>query len=733
MSEILPSARYALPVLQTQIRGCTKCVEAGYIPEALPLTVGDWDAPFMVIGQAPSRTAYETRTFYRGPAGEKLQSWFVQAGFDEGDFGTRVYLAAITKCFPGRLPGSSKDRLPSRAEQALCRPWLNNELDLLRPRVIVLFGGLAINTFLSRDPLDTLVGQAFEKDGRTYLPFPHSSGASTWLNSQANRALLQSAIERLREARAANLAAVNRNSVTVQANQREPETPAASAETDRLAYSETDVNADEDAPDFTRDALNGVRDGLRSAKFWRELLTDTDRQTMLLDIARISLLTAGDLQDTKPYLDGDIPAAVDPAQTGAAPCPLERLAFLQTAWPRLETALVHIEANPPAVLQSETRWTETEKARRVRPKDVLLALRTGGANGLVPAPNAIAAVPLARRLNGNLPRKLPETVSVSRTDTPVNRATKAVIARLVSDLKTIAQRAQEAGLPNAAREAERLQSRVRRQLMAPLWRDLPAPRAGLSPPVLRRQLLPPSLRASWPHRRIHDTFRDYTDRFALNWEQPLFVLPAQKTWLLYEIWCVFAFAGLLRELGFRPKNEDNWIAFGPHGLSSRLATDRASRLVFVHRETGQTATLTYNRYFGRGDETGAAGWHSRGRALRPDIALEAGAEILVLDAKWKTYREPGWEGDDIRQMHSYRDAIAFGPSRNVVPSAWLLYPGAVLPETRRPVIAYPAATLTAPFGNREVGALGLRPGTELTNSPLARLVSDFLARQKQIF
>lgn len=155
----------------------------------------------MVIGQAPSRTAHVTGTFYRGPAGERLRGWFVEAGFAPEDFGTRVYLAAITKCFPGRLPGSSKDRLPSRAEQALCRPWLDAELAQVKPRVIVLFGGLAIGTFLSRAPLRELVGRAFERDGVRFIPLPHSSGASTWLNDPAHRALLAEGIARLRETR----------------------------------------------------------------------------------------------------------------------------------------------------------------------------------------------------------------------------------------------------------------------------------------------------------------------------------------------------------------------------------------------------------------------------------------------------------------------------------------------------------------------------------------------------
>ncbi|GAB4455221.1 MAG: UdgX family uracil-DNA binding protein [Armatimonadaceae bacterium] len=188
-------------VLQAEIRSCRKCEEAGYIAEARSLTAGDASAVFMVIGQAPSRTDHETGMFYQGPAGKRLREWFVQAGFAPEDFGSTVYTAAITKCFPGRLPGSSKDRVPSKAEQKLCRPWLDRELALVAPRVVVLFGGLAIGTFLSRAPLTELIGQSFEEEGRIYLPLPHSSGASTWLNSAENRALLTRALERLSELR----------------------------------------------------------------------------------------------------------------------------------------------------------------------------------------------------------------------------------------------------------------------------------------------------------------------------------------------------------------------------------------------------------------------------------------------------------------------------------------------------------------------------------------------------
>lgn len=193
--------RLPLPVLQEEIHTCRKCEEAGYIAEARPLTRGTEATQVFIIGQAPSRTDHETGGMYLGPAGRKLRSWFVQAGFDESDFGTRIYFAAITKCFPGRKPGMSTDRLPSRTEQALCRPWLDAELAVVRPPILVLFGGLAIATFLSRAPLVELIGNVYDVEGQTVIPLPHSSGASTWLNSAENQARLAEAIEQLRAAR----------------------------------------------------------------------------------------------------------------------------------------------------------------------------------------------------------------------------------------------------------------------------------------------------------------------------------------------------------------------------------------------------------------------------------------------------------------------------------------------------------------------------------------------------
>jgi uracil-DNA glycosylase len=58
---------------------------------------------------------------------------------------------------------------------------------------------MAIDTFLPGLPgLDQTIGRVFEKDGVTYVPLPHSSGASTWLNDAGHQALLAQAIEQIR-------------------------------------------------------------------------------------------------------------------------------------------------------------------------------------------------------------------------------------------------------------------------------------------------------------------------------------------------------------------------------------------------------------------------------------------------------------------------------------------------------------------------------------------------------
>jgi uracil-DNA glycosylase len=123
-----------------------------------------------------------------------LMRWFEQAGVSRD----AVYLSALCRCFPGKAKGS-RDLAPSRAMIQNCRPHLLGEFDLLRPQVVVPVGGLAIKELLGMKRLSEAVGETFVRDGIVYVPLPHPSGASTWLNDAKNKERLTRALAALGE------------------------------------------------------------------------------------------------------------------------------------------------------------------------------------------------------------------------------------------------------------------------------------------------------------------------------------------------------------------------------------------------------------------------------------------------------------------------------------------------------------------------------------------------------
>jgi uracil-DNA glycosylase len=154
----------------------------------------------MLVGQAPGVTEAQAKRPFNASSGRRLFEWLAEAGFEEVTFRDQYYMTAVTKCYPGKHPKGKGDRKPSRAEQKLCRPFLDRELALVRPKVLLAIGSLAIETLLGqRLRLDQAVGRVFEVDGTHVLPLPHSSGASLWTNRPENQARLQDALALLRE------------------------------------------------------------------------------------------------------------------------------------------------------------------------------------------------------------------------------------------------------------------------------------------------------------------------------------------------------------------------------------------------------------------------------------------------------------------------------------------------------------------------------------------------------
>ena len=181
----------ALARLHAQIRACTKCVAAGYLPSAFPIVAGKASDRVMIIGQAPGAVELTTGLPFSGRAGAELRRWLAEAGIDEARL---PYRTSITKCFPGKAASGAGDRRPSPPEIALCAPWVEAELALVRPRVVLLVGTLAIDRFWGRVPLSEVVGRSRTDGDRVLIPLPHPSGASRWLNAPANRWKLRKAL-----------------------------------------------------------------------------------------------------------------------------------------------------------------------------------------------------------------------------------------------------------------------------------------------------------------------------------------------------------------------------------------------------------------------------------------------------------------------------------------------------------------------------------------------------------
>jgi uracil-DNA glycosylase family 4 len=189
--------------LHEEMRACQKCLDAGY--QIIPGAVfsGPASARVMIIGQAPGVTEAEVKRPFNGTSGTRLFQWLAEVGWAEDDFRTRQYMTAVTKCYPGKDVGGKGDRVPSRAEQKLCWPFLDQELALVAPEVIVPVGRLAIELFFyGRFKLVDVVGTSRQdKQGRKIVPLPHPSGASLWLNRPAHQARVTQALEILRPLR----------------------------------------------------------------------------------------------------------------------------------------------------------------------------------------------------------------------------------------------------------------------------------------------------------------------------------------------------------------------------------------------------------------------------------------------------------------------------------------------------------------------------------------------------
>jgi uracil-DNA glycosylase len=186
----------SLASLARDLSRCRACVEAGYPLESFPVRAPGAGQRAYMFGQAPGVIEGEERLPWRGRAGQTLRRWLE---LEEEAFYATFHCASVTRCYPGRAPSGRGDRTPAPREQELCQFWRDWELELLRPRLIVTVGGLALRRLLGLTSLTPCVGARYELDGTPVVPLPHPSGASGWLNDAANRARLDVGIALVHE------------------------------------------------------------------------------------------------------------------------------------------------------------------------------------------------------------------------------------------------------------------------------------------------------------------------------------------------------------------------------------------------------------------------------------------------------------------------------------------------------------------------------------------------------
>jgi uracil-DNA glycosylase len=157
----------------------------------------------MLVGQAPGKTEVIDRRPFAGRAGKTMFRWFAEVGIEEAVARRRIYIAAITRCFPGPSRSGRGDRVPSPLEMANCSSWLDEEIALIKPPVIILVGRLAIQRFLGEGPLDQYVGRVHEITSGTTtslaIPLPHPSGASSWIHGPGHMDLVRASLRLIAE------------------------------------------------------------------------------------------------------------------------------------------------------------------------------------------------------------------------------------------------------------------------------------------------------------------------------------------------------------------------------------------------------------------------------------------------------------------------------------------------------------------------------------------------------
>ncbi len=156
ISEEKPATSWTWDTLEKAILSCQKCPNLVASRTQVVFGVGNRKAELMFVGEAPGADEDKLGEPFVGRAGQLLTKIIEAMGFTRDD----IFIANVLKCRPDMPPGESGNRKPRMDEMTTCLPWLREQIQLVKPRVMVALGATAAEGLLGETrPMRELRGQ----------------------------------------------------------------------------------------------------------------------------------------------------------------------------------------------------------------------------------------------------------------------------------------------------------------------------------------------------------------------------------------------------------------------------------------------------------------------------------------------------------------------------------------------------------------------------------------------
>jgi uracil-DNA glycosylase len=173
----------SLEKIATDVRGCPLCKLARTRKNAVP-GEGQISAKIMFIGEAPGRSEDEKGKPFVGAAGRILDNLLKKAGIER----SQVFITNIVKCRP------PNNRVPEEDELIACRPYLDRQIALIKPKVICILGRTAYSSILGGSSITASRGKIIERSGQKYFSTFHPAAV---IYNKSLRSILEADLKRL--------------------------------------------------------------------------------------------------------------------------------------------------------------------------------------------------------------------------------------------------------------------------------------------------------------------------------------------------------------------------------------------------------------------------------------------------------------------------------------------------------------------------------------------------------